>query len=99
VQVDETHHDKCEGGRGQPGTPIVHAEILKEEHGAPVVEGRLLQPRMSIEIGGDAGAELFLEMVSRVKPDQHLMSDLCITGLVGANQPHAIATQEWSYSV
>ena len=45
VQVDEAHHDEGEGGGGQASAPVVDAEILKEEHGAPVVKCRFLQAR------------------------------------------------------
>ena len=60
VQVDERHHDEGEAGRGQARAPVVHAEFLKDEHGAPVVERRLLKPGMAVEVGRDAGAEAVL---------------------------------------
>ena len=94
VQVDERHHDEGEGGRGQPGGPVVHAEVLEDEHGPPVVERRLLQPGVAVEIGRDAGAQPALERVRRVEPVQHLVRDLRIAGLIGAHQAQAVAAQQ-----
>ena len=73
VQVDEANHDEGEGGGGQAGAPVVDAEVLKEEHGAPVVEGGLLKPGTAVEIGRDAGDEAPLEGVrrSRSGPASH----------------------------
>ena len=64
VQVNERHHDEGEGGRGQARAPVVDAELLKDEHGAPVVKGGLFQPGPAVEIGGNAGAELALDGIS-----------------------------------
>ena len=87
---------KAKRGRGQAGAPVVDAEILEDEHGAPVVEGGLLEPGMAVEIGGDAGAEAVFEGVGRVEADQHLVGDLRVTGLVGADQAEAVAAQQWA---
>ena len=94
VQVNERHHDEGEGGRGQARAPVVDAELLKDEHGAPVVEGRLLQPGPAVEIGGNAGAQLALEGVGVVEAGEHFMGDLGIAGFVGADQAKAIAAQQ-----
>jgi hypothetical protein len=56
MQVDERHHDEGEGGRGQARRPVVHAEVLEDEHRPPVVERGLFQPGLAIEVRGDAGA-------------------------------------------
>jgi hypothetical protein len=93
VQVDEAHHDERKGGGGQPGAPVVHAEILEKEHGAPVVEGRLLKPGMAVEIGRDAGAELLLQIGCGVKPAEHLVGDLGVARFVCADQAHSVAAQ------
>ncbi len=94
VEIDERHHDEGEGGRGQAGAPVVHAEVLKDEHGAPVVEGRLLKPGVSVEVGSDAGAEVAFEGVRRVEADEHFMRNLRVAGLVGSNQPKTVAAEE-----
>ena len=93
VQVDEADHDEGECGRGQPCAPVVDAEVLKEKHRAPVVEGRLLQPGMAVEIRGHAGAQPPFQRVRRVEADQHLVRDLGIARLVGAHQAQAIAAE------
>ena len=87
-------HDEGEGGRGQARAPVVHAEVLKEKHGAPVVERGLLQPGMAVEIRRDAGAQPALERVRRVEAHQHLVRDLGIARLVGAHQAQAVAAQQ-----
>ena len=95
VQVNERHHDEGEGGRGQAGAPVVHAEVLKDEHGAPVVEGGLLKPGVAVEIGRDAGAQTWpLRVCGGVEADQHLVGDLRIAGLVGADQAESVAAQQ-----
>ena len=50
VQVNERHHDEGEAGRGQAGAPVVDAELLEDEHGAPIVEGGLLKPGAAVEV-------------------------------------------------
>ena len=87
-------HDEGEGGRGQAGAPVVHAEVLKEKHRAPVVERRLLQPGTAVEIGRNAGAQAAFERVRRVEAHQHLVRDLGIARLVGAHQAQAVAAQK-----
>ncbi len=96
VQINQRHHDEGEGGGGQPCRPVVHAEVLEEEHGPPIVEGWLLQPGMAVEIRRDTGAEAVFQSVGGVEVAQHLVGDLGIAGLVGAHQAHAVAAQEGS---
>ena len=99
VQVDERRHDEGESGGRQARAPVVDAEVLKQEHRAPVVERGLLQPGMAVEIGRDAGAQAALEGVRRVEADQHLMRDLRIARLVGAHQAQAVAAQNRRKSI
>ena len=63
MEIDEPHHDEGEGGRRQSGAPIVDTEVLKEEHGAPIVEGGLFKPGVTVEIGRDAGSETVAQRV------------------------------------
>src|ERR1035438_1869077 len=86
VEVNEADHDEGERCGGQAGAPVMDAKFLKEQHGPPVVKGRLLQPGMAVEIRGYAGAELFYDSGRGVNPVKHLMGNLGITGLVGAQQ-------------
>ena len=93
VQIDQADHDEGEGGRGQPGAPVMHPELLKEEHRPPVVKGRLLQPGQAVEIGGYAGAELVFKRGRGIHPVEHLVGNLGIARLVRAYQPQPIAAQ------
>ena len=93
VEIDEGRHDEGETSRGQARAPVVDAEILKDEHGAPVVEGGFLEPGASVEIGSDAGAEPLFESVGGIEADEHLVGDLGIARLVGADQAEAIAAE------
>ena len=61
MQVDKRHHDEGEGGRGQARRPVMHAEVLEDEHRAPVIERGLFQPGLAVEVGSDAGAQLALQ--------------------------------------
>ena len=99
MQVDERDHNEGEGGRGQARGPVMHAEVLEDEHCTPVVKRRLFQPGLSIEIGGDAGAQLGRERVRRVEPVQHLMRDLRIAGFIGSHQAQVGATEDRSQPV
>ena len=94
MQVDEHHHQEGEAGRGQARAPVVHAELLEDEHRPPVVERRLLQPGVAVEIGGDAGAQFALQRVRRVEPVQHLVRDLRIARLIGAHQAQPVAAHQ-----
>ncbi len=93
VQVDEADHDESESRRGQSRGPVVHTEVLEDEHCAPVIERGLLKPRASVEIWGDAGGQTILQRVGGVKAHQHLVRDLRIARLVGSHQPQAVSAQ------
>ncbi len=90
---------KAKLARGQAGAPVVHAEVLKDEHGAPVVEGRFFKPRVAVEIRRDAGAEAVLEGGRGVEAHQHLMGDLRVTRLIGAHQAEAVAAEDRRHSI
>ena len=93
VQVDEADHDEGEGGGRKTRAPVVNAEVLKQKHGAPVIESWLLKPGTAIKIGSDAGSEPVFNRVRGVEPHQHLVRDLRVAGFVSAHQPNAVATQ------
>ena len=99
MQVDESHHDEGEGGRGQPSAPVRYAEVLKKKHGPPVVKRRLFQPWMAIKIGGYAGGKPILQRVCRVEAAQHLMRNLRVAGFVRAHQAQTIAAQVRRHSI
>ena len=100
MQVDERHHDEGKGGGGKAGAPVVHTEVLKEEHGAPIIECRLLQPGTAVEIRRDAGIQAALdERMRRIEMHQHLVRDLGVARLVCAHQAHSVAAQNGGQSV
>ena len=99
MQINEADHDKGEGGRRETGTPIVDAEILKKEHGAPVVESRFFKPGMAVEIRGDTGAELVAEGVGGVEAAEHLVGNLRIARLVGTDETQAVAAEDGRESI
>ena len=90
---------KAEAGRGQPGGPVVNAEVLEYEHRAPIVERGLLQPGVAVEIGSDAGAQPALQRLRRVEAVQHFMGDLGIAGFVGSDQAQASAAEDGRESI
>src|ERR1035437_8206377 len=94
VQVDERHHDEGKGGGGQARAPVVHAEILKEKHRTPVVKRWLLQPRMPVEIRGNAGAEPAFQCGGSVEPVQHFMGDVGVSWLVRAHQSPTVTAKD-----
>src|SRR5579859_6166874 len=75
------------------------SEVLKQEHCPPVVESRLLQPRMPIEIGRDAGAQAVAQVGGRVEPVEHFVGNLSVTGFVGSDQSQTVAPEERSEPV
>jgi hypothetical protein len=77
----------------------VHAELLKDEHGAPVIQGGLLKPRAAIEVRSDAGAKASFHGMGRVEADQHLVGYLGIAGLIGTHQAQPIAAQQRRLSI
>ena len=77
----------------------MYAELAEDEEGSPVVEGGLLKPRLAVEEGGDAGAEMALEGVGRIEAVQHLVGDLGVTGLVCADQAEAVSAEQGDLSV
>ncbi len=99
VQVDQGRHDEGEAGGGQARAPVVHSEFLEHKHGAPVVEGRFLEPGVTVEVGSDTGAESPFEGMRRVESVQHLMSDLGIARLVRAHQAQPVSAQDRSQSI
>src|SRR5450631_1069701 len=99
MQINEGGHDEGEACRGQAGAPIVDAELLKDEHRAPVVERRLLKPGMTVEVGRNAGAELPFDRVSGIKAVKHFVRDLRIARLVGAHQTEPITAEQRRLSV
>src|ERR1035441_8899240 len=74
-------------------------EVLKQEHRPPVVERRLLQPRMPVEIGRNTGAQAVIQCGGRVEPVEHLVGDLSVAGLVGSYQSQTVASKEGSEAV
>jgi hypothetical protein len=99
VQVDKRRHDKGKGSGGKTGAPVVHTEVLKEKHGAPIIERRLLQPGTAVEIRRDAGVQASLQAVRRIEVHQHFVRDLGIAGLVGSHQAHSVAAQDGSKTI
>jgi hypothetical protein len=93
VEIDERHHNEGEAAGRKSGAPVVDAEFLKDKHGAPVVEGGLLEPGLAVEIGRDAGAEPAFEGVGRIEADEHLVRDLRVPRLVGADQAETVAAE------
>ena len=55
VQVNERRHDEGESCRGKARAPVMYTEVLKEKHGAPIIECGLFKPGTAVEIGRDAG--------------------------------------------
>ncbi len=53
VEEDQDDEDEGAGGGWEAGGPVVDAELLEEAHGAPVVEGGLLEPGLAVEDWGD----------------------------------------------
>jgi hypothetical protein len=78
MQVDQDDEGKREAGRGQPRRPVVDAELLEGEHGAPVVERGFLKPGLAVEHRGD-----------EVVTDEHFTRDLGVTWLIGPDQAEA----------
>ena len=83
MQVDENNKRQSEAGRGETRCPIVDAELTEREHGAPIKQRRLLEPRFPVEDGRDV-----------IVADQHLARDLRVAGLIRSNKSQAIATED-----
>ncbi len=93
MQINQRRHDEGKARRRQPRAPVMHPKVLKDKHRAPVVERRLLQPRMPIEIRRNARAQPLLQRVGRVKSHQHLMRNLRIARFVRAHQAQPVASE------
>ena len=61
----------------------MHAKLAEGEHGAPVVERRLLQPRLPPQDGRDV-----------VVAGEHLARNLCVAWFVGPDQPQTIPAED-----
>jgi hypothetical protein len=72
----------------------VDAEVLKEEHSAPVIESGLFKPGVAIEIGRDACPETVAEGVCGVESTEHFMGDLRVARLVSPDEAEAIAAED-----
>ena len=94
MQVDERHHNEGKSGGWKTGGPVVHTKVLKEKHGAPIIECRLLQPWTAVEIRRDAGIQAALQGMRRIEVHQHLVRDLGIARLVGPYQTQSVAAQD-----
>ena len=94
MQVNERRHDEGKSGGGKTRAPVVHTEVLKEKHGAPIIECGLLQPGMAVEIRRDAGIQTALESMRGIEAHQHLVRDLGIARLVGSYQTQSVAAQD-----
>ena len=94
MQIDERHHDEGEGGRRQPRSPVVYAEVLEDKHRPPVIKSWFLQPGTAVKIRSDAGAQPALDGVRRVKPHQHLVGYLRVARLVGSHQAQPVPTHQ-----
>jgi len=88
VEEDEDGEGEGEAGRGEARGPVVDAEFLKAEHGAPVEEGRLLKPRHAVKDGGDVVVAI-----------EHFARDLGVARLIGADQAELIAAEVWGEAV
>ena len=56
-------------------------------------------PRMPIQIGSHAGAQPFTQGVGGIEANQHLVRDLRIARLVGANEAETISAQQRKNSI
>jgi hypothetical protein len=72
----------------------VDAEVLKEKHSPPIVEGGLFKPGVAVEIRSDAGAKAVAKGMGGVEPAEHLVGDLRVARLVRADEAEAIAAED-----
>ena len=77
----------------------MNAEILEEEHGAPIVESGLFKPGVTVEIGSDAGAKTVAERVRGVESVEHLVGDLRVARLIRPDEAETIAAEDGRESV
>ena len=76
THVKKYKNDEGEGGGTgwKPCRPVRHAEFLKEAHGAPVIQGWFLQPRLAIENwrdGSSCNAMVGATQVIQTKTSRH----------------------------
>ncbi len=84
VEEDEDDEDEGGGGGGEASGPVGDSELLEEAHGAPVVEGRLFEPGLAVEDGGNGSSGDAVEGVAQIRQaeaaGEHLGVDL-VAGL------------------
>ena len=78
---DEEDEEAGTGGGGEPGGPVGDAELTKEAHGSPVVEGGLFKPRLAVEDGRDGAGDEALVGIADVVCFEAVREELGVEGV------------------
>ena len=97
VEEDEDDEGEGGGGGGKPGGPVGDAELLEEAHGAPVVEGGLLEPGLAVEDRGDGAAEMQWKELRRSSRRRLRGTILALTAWQASECAVSISRAIWAY--